>query len=147
MATAAAQLTGMTQTELDQMFSRGSIDRVPEGDAQGTAIVAPGSPISGLLAKLIHILAWKGKVIDLGGKSLRNKVTPFGVKAIRAEIYKEPSWFDQRECIVLDYSKTSLVARWIRDEIRLIDDNFYLGRVYWGDKALIHFALQFPPQV
>ena len=26
-----------------------------------------------------------------------------------------PSWLDQKECIVLDYSKTSLVAQWIRE--------------------------------
>jgi len=143
MATAAAQLTGMSQTELDQMFSRGNIDQVPEGDAQGTAIVAPGSPISGLLAKLIHILAWKGKVIDPGGKGLRNKVTPFGIKAIRAEIYKEPSWFDRRECIVLDYSKTSLVARTIRDEIREVEPGRYLGIVYWGKHKFVNFFLVF----
>ena len=74
------------------------------------------------------------------------RFTHFGFNAIIAKVYKGPSWFDQKECIVLDYSKTSLVARWIRDEIRLIDPNFYLGRVYWGEKPLIHFALEFPPQ-
>ena len=25
---------------------------------------------------------------------------------------------DQKECIVLDYSETSLLAHWVRDEIR-----------------------------
>ena len=51
--------------------------------------------------------------------------------------------FVSLECIVLDYSQTSLVAHWIRDEIRLIGPGFYLGRVYWASKPLIHFALQF----
>ena len=33
---------------------------------------------------------------------------------------RAPSWLDSKECIVLDYSETSLVAHWIRDEIRQI---------------------------
>ena len=49
-----------------------------------------------------------------------------------------------KDCIVLDYSKTSLVAHWIRDEIRLIGENFYLGKVYWDKKRLIDFCLEFP---
>ena len=53
------------------------------------------------------------------------------------------SWLDGKECIVLDYSDTSLVAHWIRDEIRLISPGFYLGKVYWGKERLIDFCLQF----
>ena len=44
---------------------------------------------------------------------------------------------------MLDYSETSLVAEWIRDEIRLISPNFYLGVVYAGHDRLIDFSLQF----
>jgi hypothetical protein len=44
---------------------------------------------------------------------------------------------------VLDYSETSLVARWIRDEIRQIGPGTYLGKVYWEKKRLIDFALVF----
>ena len=33
---------------------------------------------------------------------------PFGIKSVRAKVYKDPSWFDSKETIVLDYSKTSL---------------------------------------
>jgi len=62
---------------------------------------------------------------------------------VAAEVYKAPSWLDDKECIVLDYSKTSLVAHWIRDEIRLISPNFYLGKVYWDKKRLIDFSLNF----
>jgi hypothetical protein len=60
-----------------------------------------------------------------------------------ATVYKDPSWFDKKECIVIDYSETSLVAKWVRDEIRMISPGFYLGKVYWDGKPLIHFALQF----
>jgi hypothetical protein len=51
---------------------------------------------------------------------------------------------DNKECIVLDYSETSLVAHWIRDEIREVSPHTYLGKVYLGKKRLIDFALEFP---
>jgi hypothetical protein len=35
-----------------------------------------------------------------------------------------------------------MVAQWIRDEIRLIAPNVYLGEVYWNKSRLIHFALE-----
>jgi hypothetical protein len=46
---------------------------------------------------------------------------------------------------VLDYSKTSIFARKIRDEIRLIDpvNKIYLGKVWWGKTRLVDFALDF----
>jgi hypothetical protein len=74
---------------------------------------------------------------------LKNSISIFRVEAIVAKVYKGPSWLDGKECIVLDYSATSLVAHWIRDEIRLIDDGFYLGKVYWGKDRLIDFCLKF----
>jgi hypothetical protein len=55
-----------------------------------------------------------------------------------------PSWLDRKECIVLDYSETSTLAQWIRDEIRLIEPlGLYLGKVYWNKARLFDFALQF----
>ena len=140
----AARLTTMSQAELDALFRNGGVDRVPEGDADGTAIVVPGGRVAGVAAKLIRALAWQGKVFDPGGRGLRNKVTPLRLRAIRANVYKETSWFDGSECIVLDYSKTSLVARWIRDEIREISPGSFLGIVYWGKRKLANFYLVFP---
>ena len=74
---------------------------------------------------------------------LKNRILAFGFEAIVAKVYKAPSWLDDKECIVLDYSETSLVAHWIRDEIRLIGAGFYLGKVYWSKSRLIDFCLQF----
>jgi len=74
---------------------------------------------------------------------LKNKITVLGVEAIVAEVSKGESWLDGKECIVLDYSDTSLVARRIRDEIRLISPDFYLGKVYLGKERLIDFCLKF----
>ena len=66
------------------------------------------------------------------------------MNAIVAQVYKTESWFDGKDCIVLDYSKTSLLAEHIRDEIREIGPGMYLGVVYWDKTRTINFALQFP---
>ncbi len=82
-------------------------------------------------------------MFDPATGQLKNRILPFGLNAIIAKVYKGPSWLDNKECIVLDYSETSLVAHWIRDEIRQIQPGLYLGKVYWDKARLIDFALQF----
>ena len=89
------------------------------------------------------MFAWQGKIFDAQAGLLRNHILAFGLSAIVAKVYVAPSWLDQRDCIVLDYSQTSLVAERIRDEIRLIAPGLYLGKVYWDHARLIDFALQF----
>jgi hypothetical protein len=143
MALDAKQLLGMSQAELDALFSAHEAGPIPDGPAEGTAIVAPDTPVSEAIAAFVNAAAWKGKVFDAKDGFLRNEVGPFGVRAIVARVYKAPSWLDQKECIVLDYSQTSLVAAHVRDEIRLVDDGFYLGKVYWDSKRLIDFSLDF----
>ena len=143
MAHTVEQLLEMTDTQLDELFANGTVGDIPDGAAKGTAIVANGTSFSSEIAGFVNIFACQGKTFDAKNGVLRNRISYFGLSAIIAKVYKGPSWFDQKECIVLDYSDTSLVARWIRDEIRLIGPNLYLGRVYWGEKPLIHFALEF----
>ena len=143
MTTDAKQLLKMSQAELDTMFSAHDAGPIPDGEAKGTAIIAPGTQISGAVAELINIFAWQGKVFDAKAGLLRNHILPLGIKAIIAKVYKGPSLLDNKECIVLDYSETSLVASHIRDEIRMIEPGFYLGKVYWDKGRLIDFALDF----
>ena len=143
MALDASQLLKMSQAELDALFSAHDAGPLPDGEAKGTAIIAPGTPFSVTTAEVINIFAWKGKVFDAKAGFLRNEILPFGLKAIVARVYKAASWLDGKECIVLDYSETSLVAAHVRDEIRLVDADFYLGKVYWDSKRLIDFALDF----
>lgn len=143
MAHDVQQLLEMTNAQLDDLFTNSPTGEIPNGEAKGTAIVAPGTRFSWEIAEFINHFAWQGKTFDAAKGVLRNRILPFGLNAIIATVYKGPSWFDNKDCIVLDYSETSLVARWIRDEIRQIDPGFYLGRVYWDKTPLIHFALQF----
>ena len=111
MAVTLNDLTSMSQAELDDLFRRSPMGDIPDGDAQGTAIVAPGSEVEGPVLWLARWLAWQGKVFDRSRGTLLNKVGPLGLHLIRASVYVAPSWFDNQPAIILDYSKTSLLAR------------------------------------
>jgi hypothetical protein len=143
MAYDVAQLMAMSQQQLDDLFRANPAGDIPTGSAAGTAIIAPGTKYSLPIAEIINHFGWQGKVFDPQTGTLKNRITMFGFEAIIAKVYKGPSWLDGKECIVLDYSQTSLVAHWVRDEIRLIDTGFYLGKVYWGRERLIDFCLKF----
>ena len=143
MAIDVPQLLTMSQAQLDELFTNSPTGEIPDGEAAGTAIVAPGSSYNANVASFINHFGWQGKVFDAKKAQLKNRILPFGLNASIAKVYKAPSWLDGKECIVLDYSETSLVAHWIRDEIRLIGPGLYLGKVYWDKKRLIDFALKF----
>src|SRR5262245_16355507 len=143
MAVDVPQLLEMSEDELDDLFRSSEAGPVPAGEAKGTVLVQPGLSLEGNAAKVIHLLAWQGKVFDPENGELRNEILPWGMKSIRAKVYKEASWLDQKETIVLDYSKTSLVAHWIRDEIREVGPGVYLGLVYWDRDRILRFALKF----
>jgi hypothetical protein len=143
MAITVSELLKMSQEKLDEIFTDSPVGEIPDGEAKGTAIIAPGTSFSDEIAEFISHFAWQGKTFDKQKGVLRNRILPFGLNAIIAKVYKAPSWLDGKECIVLDYSDTSLLAHWIRDEIREIAPNLYLGKVYWGKRRLIDFAVDF----
>jgi len=144
MPVTVPEMLKMSQAQLDDLFTQSSAGDIPSGEAKGTAIVAPGTTYSEDVADFIKHFAWEGKVFDPAKGVLRNRILPMGLNAIIARVYKGPSWLDGKECIVLDYSETSLIAQWIRDEIREVAPSVYLGKVYWSKKRLIDFALEFP---
>lgn len=143
MAVTLGDLTTMSLAELDDLFRRSPMGEIPDGDAEGTAIVAPGTELEGPILWFARWLAWRGKVFDRSRATLLNKVGPFGLHLIRARVYIAPSWFDGRPCIVLDYSKTSLLASKVRDEIREVSPGTYLGIVFYSGQKTINFVLQF----
>jgi hypothetical protein len=143
MAITVPDLLKMSQAQLDELFTNSSTGDIPDGEGKGTAIIAPGTTYSLDIAEFINHFAWQGKIFDSQKGVLRNEILPFGLRAIIAKVYKAASWLDGKECIVLDYSETSLLAHWIRDEIRSIAPGTYLGKVFWDKKRLIDFALEF----
>ncbi|HEU4943073.1 MAG TPA: hypothetical protein VFT18_07385 [Gaiellaceae bacterium] len=138
-----AHLQTLTPDELDELFRRSPAGAIPDGEADGVVLLASGTDLTGPLSKLIHLVGWKGKVFDREQGELLNRISPVGLEAVRAKVYKEASWLDEKETIVLDYSKTSLVAQWIRDEIREVSPGVYLGLVFWERSKILHFALDF----
>jgi hypothetical protein len=135
----------MPAAELDALFGSSPAGPVPEGEATGTAIALAGSWCGRRLAGFARCFLWQGKVFDPPARCLRNRVSPFSLTAIKADVYEGKSWFDGRDCIVIDYSKTSLIARFVRDEIRLVAPGLYLGQVYLGKnrKPALKFCVSF----
>lgn len=103
------EMLKMSQADLDDLFTKSPAGNIPQGEAKGTAIVAPGTTYSENIATL------QGRKLD-------------GRKGVH-----RPRLFE-----------TSLLAHWIRDEIREIAPRTNLGKVYWSKKRLIDFAFEFP---
>jgi len=97
MALDAQQLLQMSQPQLDALFSAHDVGPIPDGEAKGTAIIAPGTSFSGAIAEFINIFAWQGKVFDAKAGLLRNHILVLGLKAIIARVYKAPSLLDGKE--------------------------------------------------
>ena len=138
-----ADLLSMSTAQLDTLFAGAAPGKIPNGEAQGTALIDPGTVQSPEFAVLVNHFAWQGKIFDAKRGTLVNHIGAFGMKAILAKVYLGDSLIDKKPCIVLDYSETSLVAKHIRDEIRSIAPNTYLGPVYWDKKKLFYFSLHF----
>jgi hypothetical protein len=140
----------MTAVALDALFQDSPAGAVPRGHGIGTIVMLPGTPVARPAARVLGRLFWHGKFFHPASHDLQNEILPFGLDAIRAQVYAGPSWLDGRPCVVLDYSRTSKLAGWIRDEIREVSPGVYLGivwgigRLFGGRKLVLRFALSFP---
>ena len=135
----------LSREELDDIYRNAEAGEIPRGDTRGTAILA-GSLFSKSVATFARLFAWQGKVFDIfsaDGQAgvLVNKITPFSLTFIVAKVYRDKSWLDGKETIVIDYSKTSFFAKMIRDEIREVEPGIYLGKVWWRKTRILDFAL------
>lgn len=133
-------LLRLSSRELDDLFRRSDAGARPDGRADGLFLLAPGTPGAPVLAGLLG-LAWRGKNFDAGSGTMVNRVLPIGIEAVKAHIREEPSRLDRKPCHVLDYSRTSLIAGGVRDEIREVAPGLYLGLVYWIGLRVGRFAL------
>jgi hypothetical protein len=141
-----ARWLDLNRDQLDEIYMTAKAGNIPSGDTRGTAIVA-GSLLARWYARFARLFGWQGKVFDLFPPSqqngiLINKISPFSLTFIVAKVYKDDSWMDGKETIVIDYSKTSFFAKNIRDEIREVEPGVYLGKVWWGKTRILDFALR-----
>ncbi|MGW5664424.1 hypothetical protein ACWEWG_30830 [Streptomyces sp. NPDC003758] len=129
---------------LVEVFGASPAGDIPKGPLQGTGIVRWGGGwLARPLAWLVRMAVWRGKVFVSEGY-LSNRMTPFDVLAVVAQVYKGPSLMDEQECIVIDYSRMSLVARGVRDEMRQVGQGLYLGVVWLFGLRVGWFALRVP---
>ena len=143
MALDRSQLLKMSDEQLDELFGKSPAGEIPDGEGTGTALACPGTWAAKILAWLARWFWWQGKVFDAKRGCLENRVSAFGIRAIKATVGPGKSWFDQQDCTVIDYSKTSLVARMVRDEIREVAPGLYLGKVFLWKRPSIHFCVSF----
>jgi hypothetical protein len=104
LAVAKAQdLLSLSQAELDELYLNSPLGEIPVGDTNGVAIVMPKSVLGKIAAFLIRSLVWQGKVFSPAQRDLKNKVSPFSFKSIRAMVYVGDSWLiEGQKAIVID---------------------------------------------
>jgi hypothetical protein len=135
-------LLAMRNAELDELFRASPAGVVPDGTMRGTVVALPGTPLAAPVAALSHALLWKGKVVSRRRGLVKNELTPLRLRLVKALVGPGPSWVDARPCVVLDYSRTSQVARLVRDELRLVGPHLYLGVVWLGHRRVLWFTLR-----
>ncbi|GAA3041195.1 hypothetical protein [Streptomyces glomeratus] len=144
MALSEKELLRAGDGGLVELFRDSPPGDIPKGPLEGTGIVRwGGSRLAQLLARLVRLGVWRGKVFDHEGY-LSNRMTAFDVLAIVAQVYIGKSLMDDRDCIVIDYSRISLVARGVRDEMREVRPGLYLGVVWLFGVRVGWFTLRIP---
>jgi hypothetical protein len=138
----ARQLLQLRQSELDELFAASPVGRIPSGTGAGIPMIANRTLLGAFLRGIAPFL-WKGKVFRPETADLMNRILPWGKLAIRARVYVDRSWKAPGDAIILDYSTTSVFARYVRDEIREVGPGIYLGKVFIGRKHLFDFSLTF----
>jgi hypothetical protein len=139
----APDLVLRTRSELADLFRAAPPGPIPKGRGRGTVLLGTGGTMARAVARLSYALIWRGKVVDPSAGRLRNLLGPFSFPAIVALVRVEGSRFDRKPCIVLDYSRTSFVAKAVRDEIREVAPDVYLGLVFLAGRHVLDFALDF----
>jgi hypothetical protein len=146
----ADRLLEMSPAALDELFRASPAGEAGSGRSRGTVLFFPGTEVAKPFDRFASAVIWQGKVFDAQRHDLKNLVTPWSVPAVRAEVYTEDSWYDHRPCTVLDYSRSSRLFGWIRDEIREVSPGVFLGivwgvgRAFGGRRRILRFVLTFP---
>jgi len=135
-------LGGTSNSGLDTIFRAAPPGQLPAGVLRGTVLLFPGSRACRILAKAVYPVGWQGKVVSPGRDSLLNRITPLRLRRIKAEVAEGLSWVDDKPCVVIDYSRTSRVARMVRDETREIAPGLHLGVVWLRHRRVAWFTLR-----
>ena len=133
------QLKGMSQAQLDALYKKSTMAKMPSGETRGRVLVfrEGNRPLT---ARFLEFF-WRGKIFDAKKKTLLNRIAGFNVA--KAVLYFGKSKLDGKKCLVIDYSGSSNVSvRNIIDEIREVSSGVYLGRAYRNGIFTLYFALE-----
>ncbi len=137
-----ADLQGLNNSQLNELYDYGSAYEIPSANHPGRPHLLTGLPLpvpgykgpSDLLG-----FFWGGKIFStdhVGDITLTNQVfpnTPFNFNNISAQVsIKNNSYTNDGEPVIfLDYNNSNIaIAQIVRDEMRLIAPDLYLGRAY-----------------
>jgi hypothetical protein len=125
-ASPAAALREATPCGWEGLFRQGDLGCSPLGSTRGTVLHADGKHPR-VKARLQGVV-WKGKTFH-GDGTFTNRWLG-GVHAVSADTRVEPSWLDGQPCLVMQYAPDARVFGNVRDELRQIAPNVWLGRSY-----------------
>ena len=153
---ALANIFSLCPPSLETMYKTSTHGPIPNGDTRGKAAFNPGSLFSPF-EQLVLRGFWSGKVFTHhrnGTVTLINK-TLIGRK-FPAKVYIGKSLMDGGESIIIDYTEDAgipivgPVVASIRDEIRRVGPNLYLGYAFMkrgdGYVNVLPFALDASPR-
>ncbi len=142
MPSQLADLQGLNNAELNELYDYGSAYDIPSASQPGPPLLLTGLPlpVPGFEgpSKLFNFF-WGGKIFttnQVGDTSLTNKIlpnTPFTFNDVSAQVtIKNNSYTADGESVIfLNYENSNIaMARIVRDEMRLIAPGLYLGRAY-----------------
>ena len=128
-APSAAALLEATPCCWEALFRQGALGcGPPQGDTCGTVLYVDGKHPR-LKARLQGVV-WKGKTFH-GDGTFTNRWLG-GVHAVPADVCVEPSWLDGQPCLVMQYAPDAPIFGNVRDELRQIAPDVWLGRSYDG---------------
>jgi hypothetical protein len=126
-ALTAADLVRMSPAELDGLYRSANAGVMPCGKVKGRVIISPGSNLAPATSRVAR-LWWQGKVFREDGSTAVNRF--LGIRIVEGSTYVAQSWMDERPSLILDYQHTSRIYRNVRDEIRQVGPNLYLGAMF-----------------
>ncbi|MGE7438659.1 hypothetical protein [Kitasatospora sp. NPDC001175] len=144
MTVSEDDLLSAEDERLEELFRVSMPGDIPDGPMEGTAIIGAGTALTRPIAALIRLGVWRGKVFDRDAGYLSNRLSALDVLAVLATVAPGPSLLDGEECIVIDYSRTSLVVGGVRDEIRQVGPDLYLGVTWLFGTKVCWFSLRAP---
>ena len=125
------------RVELEGQFKEAPAGVIPDGQSIG-CVVGNAQAIDGGTAATLNRY-WLGKKFDADAGMLTNTIIGEN-EAFDADVWVGEA-VDGGEYIIIQYS--GLLAR-VRDEIRQVDPNYYLGKMYYRDRDDQHqFILYF----